>query len=89
MQGERRLLLKVDLYSSGLLQQGLDGPYGLFLTLKSSHALITAALAVAGFHVSLFLALGALDFRAVQPHNEKHQMETIWKEHPTLTLRAA
>lgn len=76
------------LYSSGLLRRDLDGPYGLVLTLKSSYALLTAAIAVAGFHSLLFLALGGQEREAAQAHNEMHQMETIWKEHPTLTLRA-
>lgn len=80
--------MQVVLYSSGLLPWGLDGPYGLVLTLKSSYALLTAAIAVAGFHSLLFLALGGRDCEAAQPRNEMHQMETIWKEHPTLTLRA-
>lgn len=64
------------------------GPYGLVLTLKSSYALLTAAIAVAGFHSLLFLALGGREHEAAQALNEMHQMETIWKEHPTLTLRA-
>lgn len=76
------------LYSFGLLQRDLDGPYGLVLTLKSSYALLTAAIAVAGFHSLLFLALGGRECEAAQALNEMHQMETIWKEHPTLTLRA-
>lgn len=58
------------------------------MTLKSSSALPTAAIAVAGFHSLLFLALGGRDCAAAQPCNEMHQMETIWKKHPTLTLRA-
>lgn len=41
-----------------------------------------------GFHSLLFLALGAWECEAAQARNEMHQMETIWKEHPTLTLRA-
>ena len=53
-------VLWVDLYFLGLLQQGLDRPYGLALTLASLHALRAAALAVAGFHFLLFLALGVL-----------------------------
>lgn len=76
------------LYSFGLLRRDLDGPYGLVLTLKSSYALLTAAIAVAGFHSLLFLALGGREHEAAQALNEMHQMETIWKEHPTLTLRA-
>lgn len=71
-----------------MLRRGPDGPYGLVLTLKSSYALLTAAIAVAGSHSLLFLALGGRDCEAAQPRNEMHQMETIWKEHPTLTLRA-
>lgn len=85
---EGRLLMQVALHSSGLLRWGCDGPYGLVLTLKSSYAFPTAALAVAGFHSLLFLALGGWDCEAAQPRNEMHQMETIWKEHPTLTFRA-
>lgn len=52
--------LRVDLYFLGLWQQGRDRPYGLALTLTSLHALGAAALAVAGFHFLLFLALGVL-----------------------------
>lgn len=85
---EGRSLMQVALHSSGLLHWGCDGPYGLVLTLKSSYAFPTAALAVAGFHSLLFLALGGWDCEAAQPRNEMHQMETIWKEHPTLTFRA-
>lgn len=89
MRGSRKgELTQGVLYSSGLLRRDLDGPYGLVLTLKSSYALLTAAIAVAGFHSLLFLALGGREHEAAQVRNEMHQMETIWKEHPTLTLRA-
>lgn len=85
---ERLQLTQVGLYSSRYLQRDLDGPYGLVLTLKSSYALPTAAITVAGSYSLLFLALGGWNCEAAQPRNEMHQMETIWKEHPTLTLRA-
>lgn len=60
MKGRGRAGLRVDLYFLGLWQQGRDRPYGLALTLTSLHALGAAALAVAGFHFLLFLALGVL-----------------------------
>lgn len=57
---EMRAILWVDLCFLGLLQQGLDRPYGLALTLTSLHALRAAALTVAGFPFLLLLALGVL-----------------------------
>ena len=60
MKGRGRAGLRVDLYFLGLWQQGRERPYGLALTLTSLHALGAAALAVAGFHFLLFLALGVL-----------------------------
>lgn len=63
MQQEGRwwAVLWIDLCFLGLLQHGLDRPYGLALTLPSLHALRAAALAMAGFHFLLFLALGILN----------------------------